>query len=529
MKEFNTTAVCIPSKHYMVDISERVKEIKKMVDAGKYFTINRARQYGKTTTLNELANYLEDQYVVLSLDFQQISESSFRTEDAFVKAFSRILLKKSKKTGMPESIQSDLKKYINNDNDSTVLLDLFFTVSDWCEISEKPIVMLIDEVDSASNNQVFLDFLAQLRAGYIEREIDPEGMPAFQSVVLAGVTDIKHLKAKIRPEEQHKVNSPWNIAADFNIDMSLSREGIAGMLEEYEADHHTGMNIPEIAGLIRDYTNGYPFLVSRICQLIDVEVSRQMSLPDAWTRIGIDEAIKLILVENNTLFQSLTGKLTNNPEMKESLRSILMEGERVAFNTDQEDIVLLDMYGFIRNDNGMVRIDNRIFETRLYNYFLSDEEMKSSVFSREGQLEKNRFVKDGKLDMRLIMERFIVTYTQVFGPLEDRFKEKDGRELFLLYLRPIINGTGNYYIEAQTRDQTRTDVVVDYLGEQYIIELKIWRGERYNAEGEQQISEYLDYFGLDSGYMLSFNFNKNKEPGVKRVQVGEKVLFEGTL
>ena len=54
MKEFNTTAVCIPAKHYMVDLSERVKEIKKMVDAGKYFTINRARQYGKTTTLKSI-------------------------------------------------------------------------------------------------------------------------------------------------------------------------------------------------------------------------------------------------------------------------------------------------------------------------------------------------------------------------------------------------------------------------------------------------------------------------------------------
>ena len=43
MKEFNTTAVCIPEKHYMVDLTERVKEIRKMVDAGKYFTINRAR------------------------------------------------------------------------------------------------------------------------------------------------------------------------------------------------------------------------------------------------------------------------------------------------------------------------------------------------------------------------------------------------------------------------------------------------------------------------------------------------------
>ena len=131
--------------------------------------------------------------------------------------------------------------------------------------------------------------------------------------------------------------------------------------------------------------------------------------------------------------------------------------------------------------------------------------------------------------MRLILERFIDTYHEVCGPLEDKFKEKDGREQFLLYLKPIINGTGNYYIEAQTRDQKRTDVIVDYLGKQYIIELKIWRGERYNADGEKQISEYLDYFGLDTGYMLSFNFNKNKETGVRQVHVGNKVLYEGTV
>ena len=30
MKRFNTTVVCIPSKYYMVDLSEIVKEIKKL-------------------------------------------------------------------------------------------------------------------------------------------------------------------------------------------------------------------------------------------------------------------------------------------------------------------------------------------------------------------------------------------------------------------------------------------------------------------------------------------------------------------
>lgn len=73
------------------------------------------------------------------------------------------------------------------------------------------------------------------------------------------------------------------------------------------------------------------------------------------------------------------------------------------------------------------------------------------------------------------------------------------------------------------------DVVIHYLGRRYVIELKIWRGERYNSDGEKQISEYLDHFNLDTGYMLSFNFNKNKKPGVERVNVGDKVLVEGTV
>lgn len=155
--------------------------------------------------------------------------------------------------------------------------------------------------------------------------------------------------------------------------------------------------------------------------------------------------------------------------------------------------------------------------------------MNNNVFYNEGSLEKKSFIQDGKLNMTAVLNGFIRTYDQVFGPLEDRFKEKDGRELFLLYLKPIINGTGNYYIEAQTRDQTRTDVIVDYLGEQYIIELKIWRGPRYNADGEKQISEYLDYFGLDTGYMLSFNFNKEKQQGVREVEINGKKLIEATL
>ena len=530
MKTFNTTAVCIPTKHYMVDLTERVAEIKKLVDGGKYFTINRARQYGKTTTLIALEQYLSDEYDVISIDFQDITGADYIDENEFVKGLAGVLCdaKDSMDISLPDEYY-ELLKALSVQKNAVKLNDIFRIFDKLCKDADRPIVWIMDEVDTATNNQVFLDFLGKLRSGYLKKEKNPK-YKTFQSVILAGVTDVKHLKSKIRGEEDSKENSPWNIAADFNVDMSLSETGIKGMLDEYEKDHHTGMNIGEMAKLIREYTNGYPFLVSRICELLDTEIGKKIdNLSDRWTRTGLDEAIKHILSEDNTLFQSLTGKLNNMPELKASLRSILMEGTKLTWNPDQRDIVLMRMFGFIRNENNSVKIDNRIFETRLYNLFISEEEMKNSVFFREGDLAKNIFVENGKLNVRLILEHFVDTYHQIYGSLQEKFKEKDGREQFLLYVKPIINGTGNYYIEAQTRDQKRTDIIIDYLGKQYIIELKIWHGERYNESGEKQISDYLDYFGLSTGYMLSFNFNKNKETGLKQVHIGDKLLYEATV
>ncbi len=236
MKQFHTTGVCIPSKHYMAELSGRVREIRKLVDDGKYFTISRARQYGKTTTINALETDIKDNYSVLSLDFQKLSEACFTTEETFVKAFCRQLIRKKKKADIPDRVEHDLKDIVNRKEHPAALDELFDVLDSWCEVSEKRIVMIIDEVDTATNNQVFLDFLAQLRADYLEQEKDPEDK-TFRSVILVGVTDVKHLRSKIRSGDEHKVNSPWNIAADFDIDMSLSETGIKGMLDEYESDH----------------------------------------------------------------------------------------------------------------------------------------------------------------------------------------------------------------------------------------------------------------------------------------------------
>lgn len=524
MKKFNTTGLCVPQEHYMVDMSGRIAQIRAMVDKGDYFCINRARQYGKTTLLAALARALSGVYDVASIDFQVLSRSSFESEGAFAKEFCELLFE-AHDVGdlvLSESTIDMLRRLCERDSSEITLPALFRTLRTWIHDSPRPIVLIVDEVDSATNNQVFLDFLAQLRFQYLSRARSPT-YPAFQSVILAGVTDVKHLKARIRPDDESKMNSPWNIAADFRVRMSFDAHDVAGMLAQYESEHATGMDVDAIAREIVAWTGGYPFLTSRLCELI-----AEHGL--GWDRTGVDAGAKAMVAERNTLFESLSGKLEAHPKLKDILRRVLMRGERLPNATLQDDIAQLEMYGFVtRRPSGEVTIANRIFETLLYDLFILEDKIAGSDVYEKGELGRSRFVRGGRLDMCEVLEGFRHAFTEVFGPLQDRFPEKDGRELFLLYLKPIINGTGNYYIEAQTRDHARMDVVVDYLGERFVVELKIWRGRRYNEEGEEQLKGYLDYFGLDVGYMLSFSFNKHKEPGLKRVEMDGRVIWEETV
>ncbi len=524
-KVFNVTGLCIPQKHYMVNLDSRLKQIKKMVDEGCYFTINRARQFGKTTTLSMLEYYLQSDYCVVSLDFQNLGYASFETEQIFVEAFSSELL--AYVDDLPKEIENGLENFTFENLQKCTFQKLFRVLNQWCKISEKPIVLMIDEVDSATNNQVFLDFLAQLRAYYLKRTKSV----TFHSVILAGVYDVRNLKRKLRPEEEHKMNSPWNIATKFDVDMSFSKEDIVEMLKEYEADYHTNMDINEMAKLIYEYTFGYPYLVSRFCKLLDEEVAGSLEFSNkssAWTKEGFLEAEKRIVKEDNTLYQSLIGKLEQYKELKTVLYELLFIGRTIPYTSMSNYVQVATMFGFVRNENDTLVIFNRIFEKVLYNYFISEEFIASKMY-RVAEQERNQFIMNGHLDMKKILEKFVETFHYLYGDKNETFLEDAGRRYFILFLKPIINGIGNYSIEPETRNSERMDLVVYYCGEQYIIEMKIWRGNAYNERGEEQLSNYLDYFHLKKGYMLSFNFNKKKEIGVKEIQLGDKVIVEAVV
>lgn len=231
---FNTKGQCEADVHYMVRLDERLQKIKSLyVDRRKYFVINRGRQYGKTTTLRALAEYIRKDYAVIALDFQKLSDINFRDEYTFVVSFiEQIAEVYASDSNLAENIDKGIfESFLAIKDDGNTTLDkLFSGLSKLCKMSNNPIVLLIDEVDSASNNDVFINFLAMLRRYYLDRK----NRAIFHSVILVGVNDIKNLKMKICPDSERQYNSPWNIAAKFNLDMSFSVDQIAAMLQEYE-------------------------------------------------------------------------------------------------------------------------------------------------------------------------------------------------------------------------------------------------------------------------------------------------------
>lgn len=122
---------------------------------------------------------------------------------------------------------------------------------------------------------------------------------------------------------------------------------------------------------------------------------------------GVLEAVKLLLAEANTLFDDMRKKLSDYPGMRRMLYELLYEGQSFPYNTDEEIMDIARMFGYIKECDGKVMISNRIFETRLYNLFVSEERLYSAIYT-EGAKDKNLFIRDGRLDMRQGLENHYI-------------------------------------------------------------------------------------------------------------------------
>ncbi|MDR5587405.1 MULTISPECIES: GxxExxY protein [Clostridium] len=500
-KNFNTAGLCIETKHYMVNVDNKIKNIIKLIQNDSYFVINRPRQYGKTTILSRLEKILKTRYKVVSLDFEGLG-NVFESEQSFCRYF------------------------INHINSSLELdLPIVFEFLDLINIikeitNDTDIILIIDEVDKASNNKLFLDFLGMLRSLYLSRAKGDSN--TFKSVILAGVHDIKNLKIKFRDATDIKYNSPWNIAVKFDVDMSFNEYEIGTMLSEYSDENKLNFHIENLSKEIYKFTSGYPFLVSRICQIIDENIL--INRDTTWNKIHIQKAIKILLQENNTLFDDLIKNMENNNNLYEYLYNLLILNVTSIFNIDNPIINLGVMFGYLSKDeNNNTIVSNKIIRERIYNYLVSKTD--SKIMSKYN-FKDNFITENNGLHMEKILLRFQQFMKENYSTRDTEFLERQGVLLFLSFIKPIINGVGFDYKEVQISEERRLDIVIQYNHNKYVIETKIWHGDIAHQKGLKQLKNYLDIEGLDKGYLLIFNFNKNKEYINEKYSIDKKEIFE---
>ncbi|MBF0406669.1 MAG: AAA family ATPase [Candidatus Riflebacteria bacterium] len=503
MKKFNITGTCNPKRHYMVDTSAKLKQILKLIEDGEYFVINRPRQYGKTTTLFRIEKALEENkdYLIINISFEGMGDDFFE----------------SPKTFCPTFLQYISKIFSIKQNNSMMQVNDFpylsKAISEALTEIDSKVVLLIDEVDKSSNNQLFLNFLGMLRDKYLKAQMDKD--ITFHSVVLAGVHDVKSLKLKLRPDEERKYNSPWNIAADFNVDMSFKPAEIATMLSQYSIETKNEMDIPAVSQRIFFWTNGYPFLVSKLCKIVDETILPERNIKN-WTPTDIDEAVKQLLNESNTLFDDLIKNLENNKELFGFIERIIFSGISFTFVISSPLTNLAYIYGYIQNNNGKISIHNKIFEEYISNHITAGISEKNQGTELTANSNTSLYLKpSGKLDMTKVMLKFQEVikekYSQSDALKSDEFLEKDLRLLFLVFLKPIINGIGFSFKEVETSAEKRLDIVVVFRDEKFVVELKIWRGEEYHNQGKQRLKEYMLAESVNKSFMLIMDKRRTKE------------------
>ena len=519
-KKFNITGWCNSQRHYMADISNKVQQVLQMIEEEEYFIINRPRQYGKTTMLITIDVLLSKspKWLVFSTSFEGIGSEDYLQEGSFCDSFLSLLALQ-----MVEKDEKGLVDFIKEEKKVTkTLRNLSVFITNLVHKTNKKLILLIDEVDKSSNNQLFLDFLGILRDKYLKSHLVSQ--QTFHSVILTGVHDIKTLKLKLRPDKETKLNSPWNIAATFKVQMELLVPEIIPMLTEFGQDRELKMDTQKIAEQLFFYTSGYPYLVSALCKIIDEEILPEKAEKTLMAE-DITKAAEMLIETTNANFDSLKKNLTNNPKLYQLAYNVAVNGAYFPFNVHQPTIELGIIYGvFSKSPKGaQVQIQNRIYREIIYDFM--SLQMLENLAIDDYLYPPSYILPNKELNMEKVVLRFQDLMKEQYSKKDKGFLERQGRLLFLAFLKPILNGSGFSFKEPQISEEKRMDIAITFFQYKYVVELKIWRGQKAHKTGLIQLADYLESQGLNTGYLVIFDRRVKKSWNKEWFKVEGKRIF----
>jgi len=487
-KHFNTAGPCQPEIHYMLSSTERMPQIKSLIDQRNYFVIHAPRQVGKTTAMLTLAQELtaSGEYTALMVsvevgsafpDQPEIAEKAILT--AWLDAADFWLPDELKLPAHIASIQR-IGSFLKT----------------WVEHSPHPVVLFIDEIDSLQN-QTLISVLRQLRDGFPRR---PKGFP--QSVGLVGMRDVRDYKYAAGGSERLNTSSPFNIKVQSFTLRNFNQDEVRRLYHQHT--EATGQIFTEEAvNLAFHLTQGQPWLVNAIAKEITEYMAPDPAIPI--TVELINQAKEILIQRQDTHLDSLAERLRED-RVRAIMQPILAGSELT--DVPQDDIRYVLDLGICTNQHGL-QIANPIYQEVL------PRVLAYTTSASIGYIQPIWLSNTGKFLPEKLLEAFLDFWRQHGEPLfkSTPYPEIAPHLVLMAFLHRVVNGGGTLEREYAI-GSGRMDICLRYGDVILGMELKVWREGRPDPllEGLKQLDKYLSGLNLDTGWLVIFDRRPNLPP-----------------
>lgn len=510
MRFFNTEGPVNCTDHYCLPPLTRfdLEEILALIAQKKYFLLHAPRQTGKTTCLLALADYLNRQGDYHAV-YANIEAAQALREDV-AQAQAIMVSDIARWAGLigDDHVAAGLARQVLADTPHGGALGAFLTR--WCQQLDKPLVLLLDEVDALIGDTL-ISLLRQLRAGYPTR---PDAFP--QSLILCSVRDLQDYRIQASSEKSIITGgSAFNIKAESLRLGDFHRHEVDALLAEHTTE--TGQNFtPEALELIWELTMGQPWLVNALAYATTWrdKAGRDRSRPI--TAEQVREAKEALILRRVTHLDQLADKL-REPRVRRVVEPMLRGAELEGVATLDDVQYTVDL-GLVRRGPAGPQIANPIYREVVPRELTVITQMNFEA------VQRTTWYVD--LDGRLNLPRLLAAFQQFFRENAeiwlDRFDYREAGPQLLMqaFLQRIVNGGGRVDREyGLGRRRTDLCIVWNYPGgvQRGVIELKLLHRslERTLAEGLEQTWRYADTNAAEEAHLIIFDRTPDKVWGEK--------------
>ena len=499
MRFFNTEGPVRPDDHYCIPPLERVDldTVLGLVRDKKYFVLHAPRQTGKTSALLALRDLLNSggDYRCVYADFE-VGQAAREDTARAMRALLGELARQARMTlgdKTPDALRSAA---LETEGADGALIDV---LSRWAEADPRPLVLLIDEIDTLIGDTL-VSVLRQLRAGYSQR---PAGFP--HSVVLCGVVDVRDYRIR-----SSAANALVLGGSAFNVKSKSLRLGdfteaeVRALLAQHTAE--TGQAFTDDAfRMVRTRTAGQPWLVNALCYdaCFDDRSGRNRSRPI--TGDDILAAQERLILRRDTHIDQLAHKLREE-RVRRVIEPILAGAAEQSWS--EEDLLYLRDLGLIAQDaGGAPRIANPIYAEVVPRHLNAAVQAglpheRAWYVDADGALDVEGLIADFQTFFREHSEHWVQRF--------DQYQEAGPQLLLQAHLQRVVNGGG--VIEREyALGRGRTDLLIRWpqggRTRKFVVECKLRRGEleRTITEGMAQTLGYMDRCGAEAGHLIVFD------------------------